>query len=177
MKTKSIKNKIKYYFFLNPTVQLRVRHIEKDIGVPLPSAIRYARELEEEEVLKSSFVSGVKLFSADRTSGQFLVEKRMYNIMALSDSGLLKYLVETLDNPTIVLFGSYSKGEDVEDSDIDLYVEAQAKKLAGLKKFENILNRKIQIFFYTIINDVENKELANNIINGVTLNGFLEVIR
>ena len=177
MKTKSIKNKIKEYFFQSPTVQLRVRHIEKDIGVPLPSAIRYAKELEEEGVLKSSTVSGVKLFSADRTSGEFLTEKRMYNIKALLNSGLLKYLIEMLDNPTIVLFGSYSKGEDVEDSDIDLYVEAQAKKLTGLKRFDKILGRDIQIFFYRTIVDVENKELANNIINGVTLNGFLEAIR
>ncbi|NOQ38386.1 hypothetical protein GQ472_05865 [archaeon] len=177
MITKNIKKLMKEYFFLHPTVQLRVRHIERDVGVPLPSAIRYVKELEEEEVLKSSFVSGVKLFSADRTSGQFLAEKRMYNIMALSDSGLLKYLVETLDNPTIVLFGSYSRGEDVEDSDIDLYVEVQGRNLSGLKKFEKGLGRKIQIFFYRTIDSVENKELANNIINGVTLNGFLEVIR
>ncbi len=177
MITKNIKERIKEYFFLYPTIQLRVRQIERDVSVPLPSAIRYVKELEYEGVLKHSVVYGVTLFSADRTSGQFLVEKRMHNIKALSDSGLLKYLVETLDNPTIVLFGSYCRGEDVEDSDIDIYVEAQAKKLSRLKKFEKSLGRNIQVLFYRTINDVENKELANNIINGVTLNGFLEAIR
>jgi len=175
MKAKSIKDKLKEYFFLNPTTKLRVRQIGRIVKVPLPSAIRYAKELEQEEILKSSKIAGVKTYSADRTSRQLLLEKRFFNIRQLFSSGLIDFLIEELSNPTIVLFGSYARGEDIEKSDIDLYIETISKKKSSLKKFEEKLQRKIQVFSYEKINDIKNKELSNNIVNGITLNGFVEV--
>ena len=75
----------------------------------------------------------------------------------------------------LTLFGSYARGEDVEESDIDLYLEAQNTKPIQLDKYEKILGHKIQVFMHKNIRDIKNKDLANNIINGITLNGFLEV--
>jgi len=56
-------------------------------------------------------------------------------------------------------------------------LETMQKEIPSLAKLEKKLQRKIQLFKYKNIHKVENKELANNIINGVTLNGFVEVIR
>jgi len=175
MKAKSIKDRIKEYFFLHPTLKLRVRQIERIVKVPLPSAIRYAKELEKEGILKSSTIANVTIYSADRISKQFLLEKKLFNIRDLFSSGLVAFLIAEFSNPTIIVFGSYSRGEDVEESDIDLYIETPSKKKVNPVKFEKKLLRKVQIFRYKNINYVENKELANNIINGITLNGFLEV--
>ncbi|MEK6889739.1 MAG: nucleotidyltransferase domain-containing protein [Nanoarchaeota archaeon] len=77
----------------------------------------------------------------------------------------------------IILFGSASKGEDIESSDIDLYIETPKKHTFSLDKFEKILKRKIQVFNYKNINEVTNVHLANNIVNGLTLNNFLEVFK
>ncbi|MBI2109604.1 hypothetical protein HYT58_00325, partial [Candidatus Woesearchaeota archaeon] len=52
MKVRNIKEKIKESFFINPTVKLRVRQIERKLEIPLPSAIRYIKELEKEGILK-----------------------------------------------------------------------------------------------------------------------------
>lgn len=175
MKTKDIKTKVKEYFFLHPRIRLRVRQIERELRVPLPSVIRYTTELEKENILKSTTIANIKVFSADRTSKNCLLEKQLFNIRQLSASGLVDYLVEELSNPTIVVFGSYAKAEDVENSDIDLYLETPSKKKINLKKYENILQRKIQLFIYKNIHELENKELANNIINGMVLHGFMEV--
>ena len=171
---KNIKDRIKEYFFINPNEKLRVRHIEKKVKIPLPSAIRYSNELEKEGILKSTVVSGVKLYTADRSSETFILEKKLFNIKNLYTSGLVKYLIEEYQNPTVVVFGSYAKGEDVETSDIDLYI-GTAKKI-NLDRFEKVLKRKLQIFTYKNINSISNKELANSIINGIVLNGFLEVL-
>ena len=81
-----------------------------------------------------------------------------------------------LSNPAIIVFGSYAKGEDVENSDIDLYIETPSKKEIKLEKFGKILKRKIQIFFYKNIHEIKNIDLANNIINGIILNGFIEYL-
>ena len=175
MITKGIKIRIKEYFFLNPTIKIRVRQIERQAQVPLPSVIRYTRELEEEKFLKSSEIAAVITYSADRTSQQFLLEKKLFNIQQLFSSGLIDFLREKLSNPPIIVFGSYSRGEDLEKSDIDFYLEIPSKKKIDLARFEKRLQRTIRVFTYKKIQNVENKELANNIINGITLNGFVEV--
>jgi predicted nucleotidyltransferase len=177
MITKSIKNKIKDFFFLNPTLKLRVRQIEREVKVPLPSVIRYTKELEKERILKSFEIANITVFFAERASGQFLLEKKLFNILQLFSSGLVKYIVEILSNPIVIVFGSYSKGEDIEKSDIDIYIETDSKKDLKLFNFEKLLQRKIQVFSYKKIKDIKNKELSNNIINGITLNGFLEVFK
>ena len=174
MKNTDIKRKIKEYFFHNPRAKQRVRQMERELQLPLPSVIRYAKELEKERILKISHIANITVYSADRASPQYLTEKKLFNIRQIYASGMMDYLIAELSNPTIVLFGSYSRGEDVEGSDIDLYIEAPAQKNLKLAKFENLLQRKIQVFMYKNIHSIEHKELANNIINGMVLNGFLE---
>jgi predicted nucleotidyltransferase len=175
MRIKSIKQRIAEHFMKHPTVRLRVRQIEREVKVPLPSAIRYAKELEQEKILKTIDIAGVKLYAADRLSEAYLLEKRIFNLRSLYQSNLLNHLLEKYHNATIVLFGSYAKGEDIERSDIDLYVETPQKEVP-LEKYEKKLQRAIQLFPFKNIKDVKNKELANNIVNGVTLHGFLEVL-
>ena len=174
---KDIKAQVREYFLLNPTMKSWVRQIERDLKVSLPLVIRYTKELEKERILKSSSVAGITLYSADRTSTIFLMEKRLYNLRSLYSSGLVDFLVQELSNPAIILFGSYARGEDVETSDIDIFIETTQKEIPSLVKFEKKLQRKTQLFKYKDISKVENKELANNIMNGITLNGFLEVFK
>ena len=60
-------------------------------------------------------------------------------------------------------------------ADIDVYIEDMSVNEKEFYKFEKKINRKIQLFKYKNIKAVENKELANNIINGIVLNGRIEV--
>ena len=127
--------------------------------------------------MKESEVSDVKFYSADRSSINFLIEKRLFNVKSIYDSGLIEQIIKENKSPLVILFGSYSKGEDIEKSDIDLYIEGYGKGGLKLGKFEGILNRKMQIFTFRSIKNINNKDLANNIINGIVLNGYLEVFK
>lgn len=91
----------------------------------------------------------------------------------MNEIGLLDYLSENLMPDCIILFGSASKGEDMKDSDIDLFIQSKEKKVK-LDKFEKKLNRKINIFYCERYEDLS-KELKNNIINGIILKGYLRV--
>ena len=175
MRTYNIKNKIMWHFFENPTLKLRVRQIERELKLPLPSVIRYCRELVKEQILKKEDTYGISTYSNDRNSKKCLVKKMLFNINSLFESGLIDYLINEYSNPVIVLFGSYSKGEDIENSDIDIYIETPKMHRFDLQKFEKILKRKIQIFNHRNIKEVSNLHLSNNIINGITLNNFIEV--
>lgn len=169
------KRRILEYFFEHPTERLRVRQIERQAKISLPSAIRYARELAEEGLLKRSVIAGVTLYSADRSSTSFLLEKRLHNLRRLHTSGLIEYILQKCSNPPIIVFGSYSRGEDIETSDIDLYVQTPLRKLFGLEAFEGKLNRKIQLFLCRSPAELRNKHLFTNVMNGITLNGTVEI--
>jgi predicted nucleotidyltransferase len=177
MKASNIKERIKEFFFTNPNARLRVRGIEKKLKLPLPSIIRYCKELEKEEILITIKTGNVVFYTADKTSHDFLLEKKLYNIKSLYVSGLIEFIKVELNNPPIIVFGSYSKGEDVENSDIDLYIETPASKKINLNDFENKLSRKMQAFQYKGLKDIRNMNLANNIINGIILNGYIEVFK
>ena len=87
----------------------------------------------------------------------------------------MDHLKKELSNPAVVVFGSYSRGEDVEDSDIDLYIETPSKRRPSVEMFKKMLERDIQIFQHKNIREIANPGLANNIVNGVTLNSHMEV--
>jgi len=176
MKRKNIKQIIKEHFFINPAAKLRVREIERTLKLPLPSVIRYCHELEQEEILTIAKTGTVNFYTASR-SETYLLEKKLYNIKQLYVSGLINYLKIELSNPAIVLFGSFAKGEDLEESDIDLYIETPSKKQLNLEKFKKILKREVQIFQHKSLKEITNHHLANNIINGITLNNYIEVFK
>ena len=98
--------------------------------------------------------------------------KIIHNLSSILESGVIDFIEETVSPKSIVLFGSYSRGEDIENSDIDLFVECKNEEL-DLKSFEKKLGRKIELHFNEKFT-MYPKELKNNIINGVVLNGFLE---
>ena len=177
MKQKDIKQIIKEYFFVNPTTKLRVREIERTLKLSLPSVIRYCKELEKEEILTINKVGNVNFYTSNRPNEKYYLEKKLYNIKLIYVSGLIVYLKKELSNPAIILFGSFAKGEDTEESDVDLYLETLSDKKINLEKFEKFLNRKIQIFRQKSLKHVSNLNLANNIINGAGLNGFVEVFK
>lgn len=177
MRRKDIKQIIKEYFFVNPSAKHRVREIERILRVPLPSVIRYCRELEKEGVLSTIKTGDVILYASDWDSERYHLEKKLYNLRVIYLSGIIEYLKQELSNPPIILFGSFAKGEDTEESDIDLYVETHSKRDINLEKFEKLLRRKIQLFRNKSLNEISNHHLANNIINGITLNNYIEVFK
>lgn len=177
MKSRNIKETIKEHYFVNPYAKMRVRGIEKNLKLPLPSVIRYCKELQSEGILTTLKTGNVVFYTADRSNENFLLEKKLYNIKLLYLSGLVEFIKKELSNPAIVVFGSYAKGEDIEDSDIDLYIETPSNKELNLKDFEKKLKRKIQIFRHKNLQEIKNNHLANNIMNGITLNNYIEVFR
>ena len=177
MKRKSIKQTIMEYFIVSPTAKLRVREIERTLKLPLPSVIRYCKELEKESILTTIKTGNVIFYTANRGSEEYILEKKLYNIKKIYESGLIEYLRQELSNPSLVLFGSYAKGEDIEDSDIDLYIETPSKKVINFEKFEKLLKRRIQVFHHKNLKEFSNPHLANNILNGITLNNYIEVFK
>lgn len=168
-----VKQKIKDYFFLNPTVRLRKRQIEREAQVPFPSVVRYVNELLAERILREEVFGGVKVYSASR-SDKYLIEKRLWNIGQVYDSGLIDHLKDEYSDPLIILFGSYSFGEDIDRSDIDIFVET-SRKVVVPNSFSKKLRREVQVFREKNIKNIKNKLLINSILNGIVLSGHVRI--
>src|SRR3989344_6751836 len=74
------------------------------------------------QIIKFSNLWRIK---ANRTNRNFLKSKLVYNLDIIFQSGIIDTIKECFNNPkSIVLFGSFSKGEDISTSDIDIAVES-----------------------------------------------------
>lgn len=112
------------------------------------------------------------VYKAKQDPSIFRNHKKIHNLSELLNSGLIKFLKDRLNPKSIALFGSYHRGEDTEDSDIDIFLETRKTEI-NLLKFEKALKRKIQLHFKESFKGYP-ADLKNNIINGTTLEGYLE---
>ncbi|MDD9952843.1 MAG: nucleotidyltransferase domain-containing protein [Candidatus Woesearchaeota archaeon] len=167
------KEELKAYFFQNPSAKLRVRQLERATSISLPAVIKYTNELVKEKFLQLYEVSGVRFFTSAQTK-EFYRAKQLYNLKQLYDSGLVDYLEE--HNANVILFGSFSIGEDREESDIDLYVEC-SEELRKTEDYSEVLRKELHIFRHSNLKSIKNKQLTNNILNGITLTGTVKVYK
>ena len=90
------------------------------------------------------------------------------------ESGIVDFLSEAFPGCTIILFGSYSYGEDIFSSDIDIAIVGSRKKNITIEKYAKILQKDININGYETIKDMD-KTLEQSLINGIILKGYIDV--
>mgnify|MGYP003976547267 CR=1 FL=1 len=163
-------------FFESPTKEHYLMDISRQIGIAHTSVKNNLKSLVKQGLIQENVEKkGTRkfpIFKANLDSRKFKRSKQIYNLTMFLESGIIEFIEEKLTPNTIVLFGSYQRGEDIEDSDIDVFVEYKQKDL-NISKFEKKLRRKVQLHFKEKFTSYPN-ELKNNIINGVVVQGFLE---
>jgi len=158
-------------FFDSPKKGFYMREISRRTSVSNPSVLSYLRSLTKERLIIKEKEGLYPTYKANTENPLFKALKKQDLVINIINSGLIKTIEkETMPN-CIVLFGSGSRGEDTKGSDIDLFVQAREKEI-NLKKYENILRRKINILFEGKISSLS-RELLNNIVNGQVLYGHL----
>lgn len=159
-------------FFDYPTRHFQLREICRMLKMGMPSVRNHVKQLEKEGFVKKEKRGVYDSFVSSRNE-LFRIYKRNDILLRMHDSGLTEYLADNFMPDALVLFGSCSRGEDIETSDIDLLVIAREKGVS-LEKFEKALKRKISLQFEGDISKIP-KELLNNIINGIVIRGYLKV--
>jgi predicted nucleotidyltransferase len=159
-------------FFEDCYRRVNVREYSRIMKISPPTASKILFKLNKEGLLIIEKDRNYIFYYANKNDGIFIELSRVYWRIKLST--LIDFLDKNIINPTIILFGSLSKAETRENSDIDLCIVGDKKEL-NIKNFEDRLNRKIQLFSFNSISKIKNKELANNIINGCVLKGRLKL--
>jgi len=160
-------------FFNSPTKNFQMRELSRLTKIAQQSVINHLNALLKEGLIKKEKNGIYPSFKANRDNELFRLYKKNDLILKLQQNSIISYIYDSCMPDAIILFGSASKGEDIEGSDIDLFLQAKEKKL-NFDKYEKILNRKISLFFEEDFSKLS-KELKNNILNGIVLKGYMKV--
>lgn len=158
-------------FFEDCYRRISVREYSKILRISPPTASKILSGYHKEGLLQMEKDRNYLFFYAERENKGFIQLSRIYWSYILQE--MIDYLNKVLLSPTIILFGSLSKGEAKKDSDVDIAVFANKREL-NIEKFEKKLDRKIQIFQFKHFNEVK-EEIMNNILNGYVIEGKIKI--
>jgi len=175
-KLTNLQQEILRLLFIKIGVPLNQRDIARQIGVSQPAVMKSLPILEKENLVKLKQDKESKRWAIEinKDNHKVLQLKRVDNMKQVYESGLADFLGHEFAGATIILFGSYSRGEDTLNSDIDIAVIGRKDKKFDVSNFETILERNININFYDSFNKIH-KNLKENIFNGIVLYGSVEL--
>ncbi len=169
--------KVAQVFFNEPTKEHYLMEISRKSNLSHTSVKKHLKTLKDKEIIteeeRERGKRTYKLYKSNTDNLKYKNTKKIDLINRLSNNRLIKHLEDLYQPDCIVLFGSAARGEDTEESDIDLFLQAKGKK-KSLRDFEEKLNREIQLHLSPKPKNYP-KELKNNIANGTVLHGYLDI--
>jgi len=172
----SLQQEILRLLFVKAGTALNQRQIANFLEVSQPAVMKALPDIEKNNLIKTKQDRETKRWAIElnRENHTAMQLKQADNIKLIYETGLADFLEKEFAGGTVILFGSYSKGEDVINSDIDIAVIGRKEKEIKLEGYEKTLERKISINFYTSFNKIH-KHLQENLCNGIVLAGGIEL--
>ena len=129
--------------------KLSKRQIAKLLDVSPTAVAKALSLLEKEKLVKADKIKNMNLtyIELDRDNARAIELKRVENLRNIYLSGLSEYLEESFPGCTIILFGSFSKGEDTIKSDIDIAIIGTKGKDINLDAYKKRFEKEIRINF------------------------------
>lgn len=172
-KLTNLQQEILRLLFVKAGASLNQNEIAKFLDVSPPAVMKALPGLEKESRIKLTKSKRLSI-ELNRDNYKMLQLKRVDNLKLIYETGLADFLEKEFAGAAIILFGSYSRGDDIINSDIDIAVIGRKDKQIDITKYEKDLERKININFYNSFKKIH-KSLKENICNGIVLVGGVEL--
>ena len=167
-------------FFDYPRDEFYAAELAKKTGISTPSMVRYLGGLYKHGFLERKELGRTRLYRLNMNP--FLRQLKIsYNVERVFCSGLLQYILENTSGlNAVVLYGSWAKGANTNDSDIDLLVVCD-KNSIDLEKLEKIVKRRVDMKVMKMSKWLKQKDKNRGfylevLINGIALYGNLPVV-
>lgn len=176
LKLTKLQQEILRLLFIKTGMSLNQRGIARILEVSQPAVMKALPGLEKENLINIQQDKESKRWSIElkRDNHKVMQLKRVDNLKQIYESGLADFLESEFAGATIILFGSYSRGEDTINSDIDIAVIGRKEKKIDLIKFDKLFERMINLNFYDSFSKIH-KHLKENLCNGIVLVGGIEL--
>jgi predicted nucleotidyltransferase len=162
-----------------------IREVERLLKVSSRTALKTMAKLEKIGILESRKRGKIKTYSIRKTTLSrefFLLAEQYKKIQFLEKNQLIKEVLEKADafmKGIVIVFGSYAKGTQKEDSDLDLFIvgtyDEKEIKNTG-KKYGidiSIKSYPLPLFEKEIHDDILLKEIKENHILIKDVEGFV----
>lgn len=172
--------KIQQFFFDYPDKEFGINDLSKALNLHKNTVNKIVKILEKEVFLRVQHIGRIWRISNNQRHKYNATRKIPYHLQLIYETNLLETILATYpDARSIVLFGSYRKGDDISTSDIDIAVELldeEEVEIVNRGTFKNLGYREnVQVNIHLFSRKKINLNLFNNIANGILLYGFLEV--
>jgi predicted nucleotidyltransferase len=155
-------------FFKEPTTIHFIREIGRKINLAQTSVRNHIKDQKINNLVISKKSKPFNGYIANRENEDFVFYKQAYNFYSLLE--LKKLIVNTLQPKAVIIFGSYSRGEDLEESDIDILIITKVKKEVETKKLEKKMSRKINLIYKESLENLE-EPIKSKVLNGWVIHG------
>jgi len=144
--SKKIPMKIILFFIENSPGEFYNSQIKEKIGISKTTSLKWLKKLEENGILNKDTRGKTIVYKLNMSNP---IVKQLKILKNVSD--LLPFFKRVKSN--VFLYGSYSRGENQKDSDIDLLIigKRDPSLLNIIGKIERRLKRKVNPVFYTDI--------------------------
>ncbi|MGM5484337.1 MAG: nucleotidyltransferase domain-containing protein [Nanobdellota archaeon] len=171
-------NKVIEWFFAFPEQEFTLTELVRNLNISKTTANKEVKRLENEGFLKIEVLGNLWRISCNQKH-QYNTEKKIpYNLELVYANRITKKIMEKYPNArSVILFGSYRKGDDISTSDLDIAVEFVDCKTSIIEFGKVDLGYRkdvpVNLTFFSKKNI--NLNLFTNIANGIVLEGLLEV--
>lgn len=171
-----LQQEILRFLFIKAGMSFNARGLARCLKVSQPAIMKALPALEKENFvrLQKDKDSGRWAIELNRDNERVMQLKRAENLKMIYESGLADFLEETFPGTVIILFGSYSRGDDTIDSDIDIAIITAKEKKIDLTEFGKLLERDVFLHFYPNLKEIHTN-LRESILNGIILSGGVEL--
>ena len=167
---KSTIQKVLAVFFENPSREFHLRELSRLLKLSMPTIISTTDKLAKEKLITKEKGRVLTKVIANRDNIYFLRYKRVYNLELIYSSGIVDFISQAYNQPKcIILFGSFSRGEDTEKSDIDIAVITKKKLSLDFSQYEKALKKSINL--HEVDLDKISEEFKANLANDIVLEG------
>lgn len=150
-------------FFDDVYQEISVREYARAMKISPPTASKLLRGFAEGGLLIAQNRGIYSYYRAHREEYVFRTLSRVYWYMVLRP--LVEKMREQAAFGKIVLFGSLANAENTTDSDVDLFIQAEQRKM-NVEALRRALGRDIQLHFSSVL---KNEHLKKNIEKGIVL--------
>lgn len=158
--------KVLSFLLDNPYKEFHLRGIARTLKISASSVKSAADKLEKLNLTKSKACANLRMISGNKEEILFKHLKLSKNIDFLRP--LVKELLPAI---AVMLYGSYAKGENDENSDIDVVVITNKKKM----NIHSYKDKELQVYFFTPAEWAEmkktNSAYAREVSAGILLHG------
>jgi hypothetical protein len=170
--------KVLAWFFSYPTREVSLNDLTRLVKISKSTAHAVVTRLNKEGFLKIDRLGKVWRIRCDMQHPYNSTRKVAYHMELISESGIIDAILSHYQNPrSIILFGSYRKGDDIETSDIDMAVETLDGEVRSVD-FGSVRRigqrRDVSVSVMQFSRSKVDINLFSNIANGIVLYGFLE---